>query len=365
VTEFATIGVGTLAAGTTASVDGDGTVSFERARVGWRLRGAGDWIVPGRDAPARQSRPDPAPVVHTAVRLGRGDVVQRVYAVGDGDTSTVVVEVANETPEGIAAGFVVDAAGEVTADDGGVRVDGARVLASTRRPGAIEADGTMVVFPVPHRTRVRVALTNGADVDVAALPDTDAVVRAWDRILDRGMRTELPESLQAAVDAARADVLLAPPSAVAFAALEDWGFDDEAVRMWARLGIRDRRRAKRDRGDGVLATTRAALLRESRTDIEIVPGFRTAWLGQSVAVHDAPVRGGICSFAIRWHGARPALLWEVPKGRTVRVPALDAAWSSDEPAGETLLAEPPPQLLAMGDRAAVAGTPLDAPEQFS
>jgi hypothetical protein len=365
VTASTTIGVGTLAAGTTATVDGDGTVSFGTARVGWRLRGAGDWMVPGRDAPARRSRPYPAPLVHTAVRLGRGDVVERVYAVGDGDASTVVIEVANETPEGIAAGFVVHAPGDVRADDGGVRVDGARVLASARRPAAIEAGGTMVVFPVPHRTRVRVALTNGVDADVAALPDADAVVRAWDRILDRGMRTELPEPLQAEVDAARADVLLTPPSAAAFAALEDWGFDDEAVTMWARLGLGDRRRAKRDRGNGVLATTRAALLRESRKDVELVPGFRATWLGQSIAVHDAPVRGGMCSFAIRWHGARPALLWEVPAGRTVRVPALDAAFGSAEPAGETLLAEPPPQLLAMGERAAVSGARVDAPEQFS
>jgi hypothetical protein len=49
----------------------------------------------------------------------------------------------------------------------------------------------------------------------------------------------------------------------------------------------------------------------------------------------------------------------------VRVPVLDPGWSSAEPAGETLLAEPPSQLLSMGDRAAVPGTHDDAPEQFS
>jgi hypothetical protein len=365
-TQAATLGVGTLAAGLVAAVEGDGTVVSGAVRVGWRLRGAGEWIAPGRDAPARRSRPDAAPVTHTAVRLGRGDIVERVYATDDGGKSMIVIEVANESPEGIAVGFVVDAEGVVSADDGGVRVDGRREVACARRPGAIEADGRMVVFPVPHRTRIRVALTNGAEVDVGALPDADTVVRAWDRILDRGMHTELPDPLQAEVDAARADLLLAPASATALAALEDWGFDDEAARMWARLGIRDRRSARRGRGDDVLDVTRAALVRESsRSELELVPGFRSAWLGHSLAVHDAPVRGGRCSFAIRWHGARPALLWEVPGGRTVRVPALDPAWSSTDAAGEALLAEPPPQLLAMGDRAALSGMRVDAPEQFS
>ena len=364
-TDSAPISVGTLAAGTAAAVDIDGTVSMGEIRVGWRLRGAGDWIVPGHDAPARQSRPDPAPVVHTAVRLGRGDVVERVYATENGAGAIVVVEVANETPEGVAVGFVVEAAGGVSADDVGICVHGRRVLVCAHRPGAIEADGRMVVFPVPHRTRVRIALTSGKHVDVSTLPDSDAVVRAWEPILDRGMRTELPQPLQTEIDAARADLLLAAPSSAAFAALEDWGFDDEAVHVWTRLGIRDRRRAKRDRNEGVLGATRAALLQESRSALDLLPGFRPAWLGQSLAVHDAPVRGGRCSFAIRWHGPRPALLWDVPAGYTARVPALDPAWSSTDPAGETLLAEPPAQLLSMGQRAAISESPMDAPGQFS
>jgi hypothetical protein len=313
----------------------------------------------------RQSRPGPAPVVHTALRIGRGDAVERVYATGDGDAATVVVEVANDSPEGFAVGVLVEADGPVSADDGGVRVDGARLLTWARRPGAIEADGRMVVFPIPHRTRVRVALTTSESLNVAAIPDADAVVRAWDRILDRGMRTELPYPLQADIDAARADLLLAAPSPAACAALEDWGFDDEAVRMWARLRIRDRRRAKRDRGRDLLAVTRAALVRDSRATIDILPGFSPAWLGQNLAVHDAPLRGGRCSFAVRWHGARPALLWEVPGGRTVHVPALDPAWASQEAAGETLLSEPPTSLLSLGERAATSGRRTEAPEQFS
>ncbi len=78
-----------------------------------------------------------------------------------------------------------------------------------------------------------------------------------------------------------------------------------------------------------------------------------------------PLRRGRCSFAVRWHGARPALLWDVPAGTTVTAPALDPAWSSAEPVGETLLAEPPSGLLALGEPGVRAGISLETPEQFS
>ncbi len=77
------------------------------------------------------------------------------------------------------------------------------------------------------------------------------------------------------------------------------------------------------------------------------------------------MRRGPCSFAVRWHGARPALLWDAPAGSTVRAPLLDPAWSSNEPVGEALLAEPSPALLAMGEGTGLAGTTVDAPEQFT
>jgi hypothetical protein len=68
---------------------------------------------------------------------------------------------------------------------------------------------------------------------------------------------------------------------------------------------------------------------------------------------------------VRWHGARPALLWDAPVGVELRTPVLDPSWSTREPAGETLLAEPPRPLLSLatGDRA--RGESVDAPGQFS
>jgi hypothetical protein len=359
------IGVGTLTTGITTEVDADGRVHHGAERVAWRIRSGNDWLVPGGDSRTRQSRPHPAPVVQTAFRIAHGDAVERVYAVGDGPGSVVVIEVENDSPEVIAVGFVLEAPGVVTVDVDGVRVDGSLVLVPARRAGAVEPEHGLV-FPVPHRTKVRVALAR-TPVDVAALADADAVARAWDRLLDRGLRTELPDDLQDRVDAARVDLLLSAPSADAFVALESWGFDEDAAEMWAHLSMRDRRAARRAskvQSAGLLGEVRAALVSESGATIAFAPGFRTEWLGRNLGAHDIPLRRGPCSFAVRWHGSRPALLWEIPAGSTARVPALDPTWSSDEPAGETLLAEPPAPLLAMG-MGTFAGRAVDAPDQFT
>ena len=72
-----------------------------------------------------------------------------------------------------------------------------------------------------------------------------------------------------------------------------------------------------------------------------------AWLGQPVEVHDVPTRIGTVSWAVRWHGERPALLWDVvphdPEGQapSVTAPGLDPAFTATQWRGETLLAPVP------------------------
>ena len=67
------------------------------------------------------------------------------------------------------------------------------------------------------------------------------------------------------------------------------------------------------------------------------PGVPEAWLGQGWEVHDLPTAEGRLGYAIRWHGDRPALLWDLePPGERppvrLRVPSLDPAWSIDRAA---------------------------------
>ena len=76
---------------------------------------------------------------------------------------------------------------------------------------------------------------------------------------------------------------------------------------------------------------------EENDAIRVLSDLPPAWRGAAVDVHDAPTRAGLVSFALRWHGERPALLWEVPSGVVVSAPGLDADWSTTQPSGEALL----------------------------
>jgi hypothetical protein len=58
----------------------------------------------------------------------------------------------------------------------------------------------------------------------------------------------------------------------------------------------------------------------------------------------------LISYAVRWHGEKPALLWEIdgPTGARVAASAIDGAFSSAEMRGETLLSGfAAPQTAAM------------------
>lgn len=404
--------IGSLTSGAFAQVDANGAVSAAGLSLDWWVGADDRWHIPAHDTTTRQQRPGAAPLFETVVRVPGGDVVHRSYGAAATTGAVIVVEIENRSPVAVTAGLVVrvERRGAVDVDGATMRVDGKPVLVVSRPAGAWAAGSSTLeqvtagharrgpvdalaapievalLFPVPHRTRIRAAAGHvgapgTAPITFAHLPDPDDVARGWTRQLDRGLQAQLPAPIGDLVDAARADLLLAPrrePAVVS--ALEDWGFDHEAAAGWATLGWTARRRARRRADDGdpwnalrtvdhdpvkFLCALRAVLVRDRRTSVELVPGFAPQWLGQSLTVDSLPLRAGPLSFALRWHGARPALLWDAPRGVELAAPALDPNWSSTETSGEALLGEPPVSLLPMGAQDRTAGNTVDAPGQFS
>jgi hypothetical protein len=391
--------IGVLGGAAGARVLPDGTVRPER--TGWQLAwwiGADDrWRVPVRETTVRQSMVDDVPVVRTALRVPGGDAVVSVYSVPDAG-GTIVLDIANESAAPFVVALVVQHARRVELAEAVVTVDQRPGIVLTRAPsrwstaiarstdvevcGGTAREGpfpmirdragrieSAFLLPVPHRVSVRAAIDPASrlPVDPRSLPSSDDVVRGWTAQLDRGMRVELPdERLIGVIRAARAQLLLAAsdgrPSGDAVAALEDWGFDDEAAGAWRALSGRERRRAGRRTepasaivldelvdaanapgridaaGPDLLLAVRSLLVAESDDEMVILLNdLPPSWRGHPIEVHDAPTRAGPVSYAVRWHGTRPALLWNGPPGIRLRAPGLDPEWTSDAAEGEALL----------------------------
>jgi hypothetical protein len=414
VSEDASTRVGVLGSSAQALVDAHGAITPDGGR--WQLDwwiGADDrWHVPAREAAVRQSLVHAAPVVETSLRVPGGDAVHRAYGVG-GPAGLVAVEIENASGAPFVASLVMKPArgGRLRAvgrRGSWVTVEGHPAL-RTPRPASRWAAGldgetfdtvvdgraehgifteirrrgmrleVALLHPLAHRTRLRCALAVGRNrsvpvdaVDLSLLPDPQVAAAGWAAHLRRGMQAVLPDHrLQQAVYAARAALLLGADAAgrphdEEVAALEDWGFDTEAVAAWGRLGIRERRRAAQRVPDPspwetIQSRLRAAsptfawpdgpapLLRAVR-DLLVAPGddgsvtllteFPAGWRGQGLDVREAPTRAGHVSYAVRWHGPRPALLWECARPIRLTAPGLDPSWSTTEARGEALLAEP-------------------------
>jgi hypothetical protein len=92
-----------------------------------------------------------------------------------------------------------------------------------------------------------------------------------------------------------------------------------------------------------------------------------AWWGRSVEVHGVLTRWGRASFGLRWHGTRPAVLWQIERDPRISVddavpvltcPGLDPSWRGEGWSGEALLGEvtPPEGMLDPTPPAAAAPT---------
>jgi hypothetical protein len=363
----------------------------------WYVAADDRWHVPRDEPTLRQRRVEGAPVFETRVRVPDGDAVQRAWAVADLD-GAVVVEFENDSPLPIAVAVT------------GRRLATSRPP-SEMPPRGIDLPSDAIVLPVGHHSTVRVAVAmGGPDVyDPTTLAPHDAVARGWRRLTEQASRLSLPdERLADAVVEARCDLLLEGPLDATLdpagflldvAELVRMGEDAEAwlpelipvAEVLARSADPDRgaayaglARVARAAGDltalGDIERIRAgfsghtAVEREPdsfasvqrgqsvgrfASDIEsllvdrgvILPaGLPTTWLGVNFEVHGLPSGDrSALGFAVRWHGDRPAVLWE-QRGMPVELsaPALDDSWLTTEVSGEVLWPAPrPPRTLSV------------------
>jgi hypothetical protein len=367
--------------GDVAPDGGDGTLR-------WHVAAEDRWHDPAAEPAVRQRRVGGTPVVETRLRVPDGDAVHTVWSVADHAGATVV-EVRNESPLPIAVAF------------SGLPVVTERPVADVPVRG-IDLPDDAFVMPVGHRAAVRVAIEHRrSSLTPRALAglraDAVSVTNGWRRVAEQASRLALPdERLVDDVVAARCDLLLRGPSEVADRAgfvldvgelvrlgddPADWlGHLVDPVAMLARQGdgeaaaavdaaariahaAGDRRaladlralraRLRRSPPDGSFDMVRQgssagrfvdAVESALALDGALLPaGVPPRWLGVDFEVHGLPTgAGSTVSFALRWHGERPAVLWEqAGEAITLRSPAIDPAWTTSAPTGEALWAAPP------------------------
>ena len=114
---------------------------------------------------------------------------------------------------------------------------------------------------------------------------------------------------------------------------------------WARDGCGDSPHARAQLALALVAWCRTQRVDNGVLTIDLLPGMRPEWYGQSLSFSRLPVAGARLSCALRWHGARPALLWEfegeVPAGCRLTCARLDTDFETDDSSGEVLLSVPP------------------------
>ena len=328
----------------------------------WAIGGADRWYRPEVETSTRQREIAGTPVFETRVRVPGGDAIHRAFVVAGGH---VVVEIENDSPAPFAVAFTgADVVGPV---------------APSAVPESAPLPPESVAFAVAHRTRLPIVWPRGSRPP--RVPTSESVVRGWQAQCNRGVRYELPdEALLESLTSARCALLLDGPlmsddPATRLLAVGEWVRLDEDGRSvvpavadavhaltrsqseWAlRSGADVLRAAGEDRAAAdveeiirrqgaretvpvsVLARVRSLVRACAHGGIELLPMFPDAWVGQSVAVYGEHTPFGRLSFAVRWHGSRPALLWELDRPGPVALHCgLDPTWSTTEPRGDALL----------------------------
>ncbi|MGD9995366.1 MAG: hypothetical protein AB7L17_01990 [Ilumatobacteraceae bacterium] len=381
----------------------------------WFVAADDRWHVPSREPTIRQVRLLGTPVVETRLRVPSGDVVHRSFCVPDSG-GLVVVQVENDSPLPVAVAFAgapflgsrVPAAKPVPGidlpDDARVVPIGhrAQVTVALSRDRTAGGGSLPASLPAPHQVVAgwtatvhrasRIDVPDGSLVEalvearcdlVLGPPHTDAddpidVLLALhhhvrmlggddDTVLDvaaasarlaRALRRRTvsdPAGAAAALDAAEAIAwrLGDERAAADVAALRRHQIARGALDVSVRLDDRGHATPAR-----VATTVEQALAHRG----DLLPGgIPVDWWGNDFEVHGVPTEpGSSVSYAIRWHGERPAVLWETAgPGVTLTASRAAPGWSSEQMSGEALWPAPVRQ------EAAVASTDASASESFS
>ena len=373
----------------TSTVDAHGTVVPDdgSSPLAWHVAGDDRWYSPAAEPTVRQKWYAGYPVCETRMKVGQGDIVQRVYCVADSGGITVV-EFENETPMPVVVA--------VTRSD----------ILTTRPlgdnvPMGIDLPQGSVTLPLGHKATVRIGLSH-ASVGQGRLPDDtpdhQQVVRGWETACDVSSRITLPDhTVVGRVSAVRSNLLLGidtEGAAIELVRLGETHPDsilDVVNAVQTRLKQEKRARTLQWDTPHLLATAaRACVLLGDDTaagdigaawlriadrpvaelPVEVPSGLGSIAWAESLLVTASP-SGGVCtvlphgipepwwgasfdcrgltadpfrtvSFAVRWHGARPALLWETagPAGLVITAGGDNHGWHTTDASGETLLAAP-------------------------
>ncbi|MBA2609331.1 MAG: hypothetical protein H0U92_10355 [Actinobacteria bacterium] len=314
------------------------------ARVEWWILGDDGWHAPRASPSRRQRSVDNSPIVETSIRVPGGDVAWRVGAAFTDGGATIVAECENRGSIPVAVGVA--------------RVEGDAVVA-------------LDVHPVTHSSTWR-GLIGSRTTD--PLPDLETVSRGWLTLARRGAQIVTNDpTIDDALTAARVALLVHHGDLVARGkrgdrdvaaavanALTLLDYEDEAGTLRLAARLKPARKGLPVVGesdvvplsvggdhlallaDPLLAARTAIAIRQflvhdGGATVDCLPAYTPAWRGRSVDVSGLPTNAGTLAYAVRWHGDRPALLWEMDPPATLTARAVDANWRTDEAQGEALL----------------------------
>lgn len=359
----------------------------------WYIAASDRWYRPAEETAVRSERIGGTAVVETRVRIPGGDALQRISSIGDHGGMTVI-EITNESSSPIAVALtrsdLLTERPVVSQPIEGIDLpEGSMVLPIGHR--------SSVVVALAHDGR-------GAGQLPGSLPSTEQVVNGWELLAERPSRLVLPDgrygsAIWSKVVSQRCELALVGPAdqrddpAAFLLGLEEMSRLGESMEPWLPDVVAAVAAVSRESGwmvDRALEAAGRLLMRagEGRAvadldamlqhriesgaagasaDVEppdgvgviawiesrlahrgmILPGgFHEAWLGADFEVHGVAVGDGdqrlaTVGYAIRWHGARPAFIYEVSDGPVqLSAPVVAPEWSSAAVSAEALWPEP-------------------------